>query len=311
MQGKKQSLLAKRFESRKMKLREKILAFALIASVLGWLPPAFSQDEDSGGALRKEYTQDAKRLLSRVLQDPDSAPIGIRQDIIALREAQDLVRDAWVNEYRPAKGASVADVRAAREAFQADYAEQIKESRELRIRVLNRLREGVRGAIDEARWSDDARALYQEYKDTQAALDQAWQAVKAELGEDASRDQIQAAKRRFNEANSDLIEKQKELAVSVRQLIRDNRDETPAEREPLPEELQDLRSEMNSLRNRMKERHHKARDDMRGMSRREREEYRQGLLEELKELHDDIKTRRRQVIEEIREGQSGDRRPEG
>lgn len=294
-----------------MKVREKILAFVMIAAAIGGVSPAFSQDGDLDGAPSGESGQDSKRLLSRAMQNPDSAPEGLRQDIIALRRSQELVRSAWVNEYRPVKGASVMEVREARAAFQADYAEQIAESRELRIRVLNKLREGARNAMDDSEWSEEARALYGEYQATQAELDRAWQVARANLGEDATRKQVSAARRRFNQANADLIAKQKELAISVRQLIRENRGGNVSDRDPLPEGLRDLRSDMNSLRQQMRQRQSQALEEMRGMSRREREQYRQNLLEELKELHDEIKTRRRQVIDEIRDGQDGDRRPEG
>ena len=287
-----------------MKVRETIWALILIAAAFGWVSPAFSQ----GGS---DDSQQYDRLLSRVLQNPDGVSEELKQEVIALREAQELIRNAWVNEYRPAKGASVEEIRTARESFQTDYAEQIEESRGLRIRVLNQLREGAREAIDESVWSEDARTLYQEYRNTQSELERAWLAVKTELGEDATRREIAAARRRFFEANSDLIAKQKELALAVRQLIRDNRDESISEREPLPQELQDLKSEMDTLRYQLRERQRKAHDEMRGMDRSERENYRQNLLEEMKQLHDDIKERRRQVIDEVRDGQNGDRRPEG
>lgn len=291
-----------------MKLREKLTVITLIAVAFIWVSPAFSQDE---GASRGEYNKDSKRLLSRVLQNPDSAPEGLRQEIVSLRESQDGVRDAWVNEFRPAKGASIAEIREAREAFQAEYSEQIQASRELRVRVMNKLREGAREAIDESEWNEEARALYGEYKETQSELDQAWRAVKAELGDDLTRRELNSARRRFNEANADLIAKQKELAISVRQLIRENRGDVLNDREALPEELQDLRSDMDTLRFQMRQRQRQAREEMRGMPRREREQYRQELLQELRELHDDIKQRRRQVIDQIRDGQDGDRRPEG
>jgi len=297
-----------------MKLKEKILALVLIVAAIGWTSPAFSQDGDSGEEPTQQGTNGGpyfKRLLARVLQNPESAPEGLRRDIMELRVSQEEIRSAWVNEYRPAKGASADEIKSAREAFQADYAEQIAASKELRIRVANKLREGARRAIDDSEWNEEARALYQEYQSTQAEIAQAWRAVKAELGEDATREEIRAAKRRFDEANADLIAKQKELAAAVRQLIRENRDETVAARDPLPQELQDLRSDMNALRREMHQRKQQAHEEMRGMNRREREQYRQNLLEELKELHDEIKERRRQVIDEIRDGQNGDRRPEG
>ncbi|MBK1877915.1 hypothetical protein [Pelagicoccus mobilis] len=288
-----------------MKLLEKILAYALIVSAIGLASPAFSQIGE------KESGAHHKRLLSRVLKNPDSAPEGVKQDIIALRVSQEEIRRAWVNEYRPEKGATTSEIREAREAFQSDYAEQIEASRELRISVMNQLRDGARRAIDESEWSEEARTLYQEYQGVQSELDEAWKAVKAELGEDATRKEVNAARRRFDEANADLVAKQKELAVAVRQLIRDNRDRTVSAREPLPEELQTLRSDMNVLRDELRQRKQEAHEDMRGMSRREREQYRKDLLDELKELHDEIKERRRQVIDEVRDGQTGDRRPEG
>lgn len=301
-----------------MKINRKIIVLAIAAAVVSWTMPAFAQDDGDGENATSEDSsqsrvrpQKADRLINQLLRNPDDAPESLKLQILDLRDSQDSLRDAWIEDFRPGDDATADEIKSARVAFQAEYAEDIRTSRELRLTVMRDLRAGLRDAIDDSTWNEQARELYSEYKKSHAELGEAWKAVRSELGEDATREEIKAARERFNEANADLISQQKRLAKQVRNLIRENRSDRSVPREALPQELQDLRSDMSTLRDQVRSRQRQARDDMREMNRGEREQYRRALLEELKDLHDEIKQRRREIIDEIQDGQSGDRRPEG
>ncbi len=278
-----------------------------------WTMPAFAQENGEGDSSTDtaQRFQKADRLIKQLLRNPDDAPEALKLQVLDLRDSQDTIRDAWIEEFRPGDDATAEEIKSAREAFQEEYAEDIRASRELRMTVMRELRAGLQEAIDDSTWNEQARELYSEYKKSHAELGEAWKAVRSELGEDATREEIKAARERFNEANADLISQQKRLAKQVRNLIRENRSDRSAPREALPQELQDLRSDMSTLRDQVRSRQRQARDDMRQMNRGEREQYRRALLDELKDLHDEIKQRRREIIDEIQGGQSGDRRPEG
>ncbi len=300
-----------------MNINRKTLVLATLAAMALWTTSAVAQNEGAGSETAIEQDspqyrfQKDDRLISQLLRNPDTAPLSLRQELVALRESQMAIRTAWIEDYRPGDNATAEEIKAARELFQSDYSEQIQASKELRRSLMQELRSGLRDAIDDSAWNEEARAIYAEYKQNQEQLGEAWRAARAELGADATREEIKAAKERFNEANADLIAQQKELAKQVRELIRENRSERLAQRDEVPQELLDLRADMDALRSQVRARQRQAREDMRNLSRAEREEYRRNLLDELKELHDEIKERRRQVIDEIQDGQTGDRRPEG
>lgn len=295
-----------------MKFNIKIALAVLLCVAMSWPATGLAQEEgesqDEGDLPAKRHWND-DFLADRLLKNLDEAPVDLREGVNALQDAQELIRSAWVSGYKPGPGASPKDLKAAREAFQADYAEEIAASKQLRSALAEELRAGVRQAIDDSNWNEDTRALYAEYKQTQARLGKAWRAVRSDLGQDVSRKKLAAAKRRFNQSNADLIARQKELATRVRGLVREKRENRSIEREALPREFQDLRREMSNLRNQLRERQRRARNEMRGMSREEREQYREELLNDLRELHDEIKERRRQTIDGIRDDKNGDRHP--
>lgn len=295
-----------------MNRTRKILALA-VAALACWSAPAFAQD---GGAaeeqvIPKNRFQKDEHLISQLLKKPDEAPESIREEVMALRQSQVEIRKAWIEEYRPGDHATAEEIRTARQAFQKDYAAEIRASRELRGNLVRRLRSGVRDAVNDATWSEQARAVYAEYQENQTELKQAWEATLEELGEGATREEVKAAQAEFDQEYASTIARQKALARQLRVLLRDNREEKVSLRDDLPPELQDLRSDMANLRDQVRFRQRKAREDMMNLSREEREEYRRALLEELKQLHDEVKLRRRQAIEEIREDQAESRGPKG
>ncbi|EDY84104.1 hypothetical protein VDG1235_3733 [Verrucomicrobiia bacterium DG1235] len=302
-----------------MKSNGKKLIIALLVGALSWAMPMIAQNVDTGssngtndsGSVSENRLRSDNRLLNRILKNQDRLPEDLQEDVALLQESLQAIRDAWLTGYRPGEGATAEEIKAAREQFQAEYAEEIEANKELRVAVMREVRQGIRDAIDDSEWSEEARALYAEYKLIKTELAEAWQAIRAELGDDATREDIVAAKERFKEENAELIAQQKELATQVRELIRENRGNPGFERDPLPEELQELRREMAQLRHEVRTQNRTARDDMQGMTREQREQYRQTLLNEMKDLHDEIKERRRQIIGETRDGQNGDNRPEG
>lgn len=293
-----------------MKFNRKTLVLAVVAVLAIGTGTTFAQDGEDGSSPRVRFQKD-DRLITQFLKNPEDAPLQLREDISTLRQSQTAIRTAWIEGFRPGDNATADEIKAAREAFQMEFSEEIRASKQLRTALLRELRVELRDAVNDSTWNEQARAIYSEYQSIQGELGESWKSVRSELGRDATREEIRAAKERFNEANADLLTQQKELAKQVRDLIRENRDVRVADREGLPPELLDLRQDMNAMRDQMRTRQRQARDDMRDLNRSEREQYRRTLLEELKELHDEIKQRRRQVIDEIRGGQSGDRRPEG
>lgn len=291
-----------------MKLNIKILVFTTAAAA--WAMAGFAQVREGGTSLKERFEKDG-RVLEYFLKNPDESPETLRAMVVRLRQSQVSLRDSWIQEYRPGDGATVAEIRAAREEFQSEFADEIRASKELRASLVRELRQRGRDATDDSAWNEEAREIYAQYNQVQSELSAAWRAVRAELGQDATRGEIAAAKERFNEANADLIANQKELALQVRQLIRENREERVLARDELPQEMQDLRRDMAALRQQVRNRQRQARADMKNLNKENREAYRQDLLEDLKDLHDEIKERRRQVIDELRDDQNGDRRPEG
>lgn len=303
-----------------MKKYRKTLAMALVGTTVAWATPAIAQDGDTqsagnqdgmAGSVIRNRLRSSDRILSRVLDNPDLVSEELQAQVEALQASIDAIHEAWIAEYYPGSDATVEEIQAARTAFQEAYAEQIAANKELRIAVMTELRAEYRNQIDDSEWSDEAKALYQEYNDTKQTLAAAWTEIRATLGEDATREEIIAARELFREENAELIAQQKELAIQIRELVRESRGGPLFERGPLSDELMGMRQDVAAMRSQVRERRQLAREEMQGMTAEEREEYRAALLEDLKDLHDDIKQRRRQLIEEVRAGQDGDRRPGG
>lgn len=303
-----------------MKTYRMTLIATLLGVVAAWATPGVAQaDSASNSGLRESSTdsvlknriRSSDRLLTRVLENPDLVSEELQTQVEELQASLDAIREAWLTEYRPGEDATAEEIKAAREAFQEAYAEDIEANKELRIAVMTELRAEYRDRVDSSEWSEKAKALYQEYNDGKQELAEAWASVRESLGEDATRADIVAARERFRVENADLIAAQKELAAQIRELIREKRGGPAMGRGPYSDELRALRGDVANLRQQVRERSRQAREDMQGMSTEEREEYRRAVLDELKDLHDDIKQTRRRLIEELRDGQDGDRRPEG
>lgn len=298
---------------------KRIIAAAALAAV-AWATPLVAQNDD-GDTRGYQFNRDnvmngilnpSDRLIERAQANIDRLPEETREDLLALQEALRALTETWVDEYRPGLGATLGEIRAARDAFVADMAEEIAASRELRKSVVMQLRNEVRDRFGDEEWSEEARALYVEYNAIKLQLATAWRAIVGELGDDATREDVAAARERFKEANVELIAQEKELAQQIRNLIRENvRENRPVvERQPLPAELQSLRDEMRAEREALRAERQAARAEMASMTSEEREAKRAELLEKHKEAHNDMKERRRQLIEDLKNEKDGDRRAE-
>ncbi len=302
-----------------MKTQNKSIIAAVTLAVAAWATPyiARGQDDARGYQINRDnvlngIVNPSDRLLERAMTQMEQLPEELQADIAALREAQQALTDAWVAEYRPGAGATVGEIRAARDAYVEAMQEEIAASKELRKQVVTQLRNELRDKYGDEEWSEEVRELYAEYKELKLQLALAWREVLAGLGDEATREEVAAAKDAFKEQNAEQIAQEKELAQQLRNLIRENAREARqiGERQPLALEMQTLRDEIRAAREQMRLKKQQARAEMANLDPAQRELKRQEILEELKETHNDIKTRRRQLIEDIRNEQDGDRRPE-
>ncbi len=295
-----------------------ILTAALVVANV-WAPSIYAQNQmeregqgnDRDSVLRP-LLRPSDRLLARAYRNVDALPEGLQTDVITLKESVTALADTWATDYRPGDAATLGDISEARDRFKADFADDIAANKELRKEVVRDLRNGLRDRFKGKEWNEEARALYRGYQAIAKQLATVWREARAALGDDATREDLKEAKHRFNEANADLIAEQKEVAQQIRNLIKENthHDRPVEDRKSLPPELQALRDEMRALRGSIRARKHQAREDLRDLSPEEREAYRLALLGEFKDAHDDIKARRRKLIEDLRNEQDGDRRTE-
>ena len=298
-----------------MKMKNQGMICAVVLAACVWAAPGLAQraGTERGDRFSLLIEGPTDRLLERALENLEALPEELQAEVLALRDSLQSLKEAWVSDYRPGADATLGEIREARAAFESDFAAEIEANKQLRISVVSELRVELRNRFADEDWSQEARDLMQQYNEIKRQLAAEWKEAVASLGDDATREDVAAAKARFAEANAELIAQQKELAVQVRLLIRENRGNGRelADRGELPEELRALRSEIAVLRSQIRERKEAAREELKGMSREEREAYRRALLDELKDVHDDIKERRRQMIRDLGDEQDGDRRPEG
>lgn len=301
-----------------MKRKQYGTLFAAALLAVAWATPIFAQERlrARDGILDRDNAlnfilRPSDRLLERALDNLDSLPEDLQQDIADLQDSMLVLTSAWINDYRPGADATLGEIEAAREAFVTDYVDEIAENRSLRKEVVTELRNGIRERFGNQEWNEEARGLYQQYNEIKMQLAMQWRRVRASLPDDSTREDIREARRRFLEANADVIAQQKEIAQQIRDLIKDNRGDRPvAKRQPLPPELQAMRDEIHLARAELRARKQELRAELSDLTPEEREARRLEILDELKEAHDDIKARRRQLIDDLRGEQDGDRRPE-
>lgn len=281
-----------------MRLKRKILvlgfaAVAIASSVVSApgqqrrFGSAGERERDPGRGGRAHFDSQS---LSRVLRNPTEAPEDLEEAVIAFRDSQRLIRDAWVNDFQPGPDASQSDWKAARAAFQEAYAEQMEMTKELKAALVSELQVRLRERIDESELSEEASSLRTELEQNQSQLTEAWREAKEDLGDDATREEIAAARKRFREVHQESITQQRELLKRLRDLGRASREVKDA----APLELQDLRRELMEERDQMRSRQRRGLEDLRNLNQAERQEFRRSLVLELRELKEKIKERPRE-----------------
>ncbi|MBC2606350.1 hypothetical protein [Pelagicoccus albus] len=301
-----------------MKKYKRHLVAAITLGAVSLVMPTFGQGNFGSDTQAGQYgivdrlIDSSDELIERAFKAYQNLPEETQQDLLAYQQGLAELRTTWENEYQPGEGATLDEIIAAREAYVLEMTEEIQASRELRMEIVASLRSELRDRFEGEAWTDEARAQYEEYNQVKRELAAAWAAVLADLGGDATREDIAAAREQFKLDYADVIAEQKELAKQLRQAARQFAQENRpyADREVLPPELQALRDEIQAERQALREQRREAFQAMAGMTAEEREAARLELLEEMKQTHNEIKERRRQIIEGIGDMQDGDRRPE-
>lgn len=250
-------------------------------------------------------------LVSRLVENPERLAPDLRESVVALGRTEASIKKIWRKDYRPEQGATDKEIDEARRQFRSDYAEQIRASKRLRLAVIREVKSSIREAINDSEWDVEARSVYGDYTKSQTDLRNAWRSARQGLGSGASREQVAAAKRQFQKDNAALIEAQKERAKDLRLMLRESRDEFRADREPLGDDLQKLRSDMNRLRDDFRQSQGPTRVERNKLTYAERVRIRRELSDNLRDLQDELRNRRRQIIDGIRDREDGPRRPEG
>ncbi|MDQ8199997.1 hypothetical protein QEH56_17670 [Pelagicoccus enzymogenes] len=254
----------------------------------------------------------SEKLIARASVNRDRLSEEMQANLTALEEAQAEIVATWESEYKPAVDATQEQILEARAAFEAEMETQIDAALELRKSLVAGLREDLRAQVGSRDWSGEARAKFQAYGEIKAQIGSSWVEAKAELGEDATRSEIAAAKEAFLEANAELIAQQKALAAELRALVRSEMaEERPQiDREALPEAIAELRADIQLARGTMSERKDEVREEMSNLSGEAQAELRQEIALELQASFDEIKEKRRQLIDDLKDEQDGDRRQE-
>ncbi len=254
----------------------------------------------------------SQKLIERASVNWDELSEEMQANLTALEDTQAEIVAAWKNEYKPDADATAEEIQAARETFEAEMSDQIELARELRQTIVVSLCDDLRARIGARDWSGEARAKFAAYRLAKAELNSTWAEVKANLGEDATRAEVAAAKQAFLESNAELVAQQKSLAAELRTMVRSEmRANRPQiDREAVPEAIAELRADIQLARGNVSERRKEIREEMENMSGRARAELRRELALELQASFDEIKANRRQLIDDLKGGQDGDRRPE-
>lgn len=301
-----------------------LISTAVLATSL-WSTASFAQDATAGagadpaveasGGLNSDnalnpFTRASDRLLGRALEKLDQLPAEAQADVASLQESLAAIRDAWETTYNPGTDATEEEIEAAREQFKADMAEQIAAVKEQRKQVVTQLRYQARQGVNGGAVSEEAKLKGAQYREIGMQISSAWREARAQLGEDATEEEVEAAKEAFVAANADLVAQQKALAAELRANAGANAAERPVvERGEMPAAVQALKAEMEIARNDLRERRQAAREELRNLSEEEREVRRQELVEEFRTANDEMKERRRQLVDDLRPERDGDRRP--
>lgn len=254
----------------------------------------------------------SEKLIARASVNRDRLSEEMQGQLTALEAAQAEIVATWETEYKPAVDATLEEIQQARAEFEAEMRSQIDAALELRKSIVAGLREDLRAQLGSRDWSGEARAKFEAYGEVKAELNTSWLAAKAELGADATRAEVAAAKEAFMEANAELIAQQKALAAELRALVRSEMESNrpQVDRDALPAAIAELRADIQLARGTVAESKDEVREEMSNLSAEAQAELRQEIALELQASYDEIKEGRRQLIDDLRDEQDGDRRQE-
>ncbi|MDQ8180466.1 hypothetical protein [Pelagicoccus sp. SDUM812005] len=254
----------------------------------------------------------SEKLIARASVNRDRLSEEMQGQLTALEAAQAEIVATWETEYKPAVDATLVEIQQARAEFEAEMRSQIDAALELRKSIVAGLREDLRAQLGSRDWSGEARAKFEAYGEVKAELNTSWLAAKAELGADATRAEVAAAKEAFMEANAELIAQQKALAAELRALVRSEMESNrpQVDRDALPAAIAELRADIQLARGTVAESKDEVREEMSNLSAEAQAELRQEIALELQASYDEIKEGRRQLIDDLRDEQDGDRRQE-
>lgn len=310
-----------------MKSKRHIFKITAVLAASGWSFSANAQETvvEAGAELAAEATAEfdsdtaltpvtraSDRLMERVEAKYDNLSAEAQANVDALQASLNEIRAAWENEYKPGVEASVEEIIAAREQFKADLAGQIAATKELRKQVVTQLRDEIRNGVDGEEISTEARLRGEAYKEIAMELNAAWREARAQLGAEATVEEVEAAREAFLEANAELVAERKLLAAEMRVNAQANvrMNGAIAARGEAPEAIQEAKADLEITRNNLRQQREQAREQFRNETQEQREIHRQELVEELRIANNEMKERRRQLVDELRGEQDGDRRAE-
>ncbi|MCH6256276.1 hypothetical protein MLD52_06935 [Puniceicoccaceae bacterium K14] len=168
-----------------------------------------------------------KNRVDRLEKIYDELPVEVQEQVEALKKARGSLRDVLKDDYLGGLGdGATADEKAAAIAqFKEDYADQIQSHRELASEAIEKIRENLPRRSEASR---EIRALVNEHKVAKSALKTTLRETLDVLPENATREEIKAAKQAFAEANSEAIAANKRLAQEIRELTKELKKERKA-----------------------------------------------------------------------------------
>jgi hypothetical protein len=147
--------------------------------------------------------------------------------------------------------------------------------------------------------SEEVKSQIDAVKELEKAIHSEIKAQVAELGKDATKEEIKSTVEAFKESNKDRFEAIKEAHSSIRTNLEANRPEKPER----PELTDDLKVKVDALHAKRKEMHEAQKElhkNLKDASQDEKKEMITAFKEANKEKHDNIKAQAKEVKEEIR-----------
>lgn len=154
------------------------------------------------------------------------------------------------------------------------------------------------------------RSLQDDIQEGRMTLRDAWLAIRAELGVDATAEEIQAAREKFEDDYAEQIAAQKELALELRERFRSRYADNRVDKGEVPDAVREIRQETRELKQTLKQEREQLVASLKDATPEERQAAMKQFREESKQQFSDLKEKRREAIEQLRNGQNGDQRAE-